>query len=134
MRLKLSVLHDALTIPNAAVNHGPAQTYVYVVGPDSHVALRDIQVAMVEDAQAVITSGLVAGDEVVTDGQMALKPGALVSVRGPVIGAAAAPLAQDPPRGAPTHAGAPARASGPATPHAAKVEHSGAEGATSRVR
>ena len=99
VRLKLDVLHDALTIPNAAVNHGPAQTYVYLVGPDSHVSVRDVQVALVQDAQAIISSGLQAGDEVVTDGQMALKPGSLVSVRGPISGSVAAPLAQDPQQG-----------------------------------
>ncbi len=90
VRLKLSVLHDALTVPNAAINHGPAQTYVYVVGPDSHVSLREVQVAMVQDAQAIIASGLQPGDEVVTDGQMALKPGSLVLVRGPISGSIAA--------------------------------------------
>lgn len=103
VRLKLSVLHDALTIPNAAVNHGPAQTYVYLVGPDSHVALREVRVAMVQDARAIISSGLKAGDEVVTDGQMSLRPGSLVSVRGPIEGATAASLAQEPPPGAADH-------------------------------
>ncbi|HEY2465358.1 MAG TPA: efflux RND transporter periplasmic adaptor subunit [Steroidobacteraceae bacterium] len=101
VRLTINSLHDVLTIPNAAVNHGPAQTYVYVIGPDSHVAVRPIQVALVQDAWAVISSGLQSGDEVVTDGQGDLKPGALVIVRGPIEREPAAPLAQDPARTAP---------------------------------
>lgn len=119
VRLKLNVLHDALTIPNAAINHGPAQTYVYVVGPDSHVSVREVQVTMVQDAQAIIGSGLQVGDEVVTDGQMALKPGSLVLVRGAISGAAAAP--QDALRGTTEHAG---EAAAPAQ-HAATAERAG---------
>ena len=101
VRLTLNSLHDVLRIPNAAVNHGPTQTYVYVIGPDSHVAVRPIQVALVQDAWAVISSGLQSGDEVVTDGQGDLKPGALVIVRGPIEREPAVPLAQDPARAAP---------------------------------
>jgi multidrug efflux system membrane fusion protein len=95
VRLTLSVLRDALTIPNAAVNHGPDQTYAYVIGADSHVTLRPIRVELVQDATAVIASGLQPGDEVVTDGQMELKPGSLVAVHGEVAGetAGGTPLA-----------------------------------------
>jgi membrane fusion protein, multidrug efflux system len=113
VRLQLSVLHDVVTIPNAAVNHGPDQTYVYVIGSDSHVALRPIQVTMVQDARAVISSGLQVGDEVVTDGQMDLKPGSLVAVRAETNTQPAAQLAQDPPPPPPARAvparGVPAR-------------------------
>lgn len=118
VRLKLDLLHDVLTIPNAAVNHGPSETYVYVVGPDSHVSVRDVQVALVQDAQAVISSGLQAGDEVVTDGQMGLKPGSLVLVRGPISGAAAG--AQEALRGTPEPVSEAA-----APPHAASGERPG---------
>ena len=102
VRLTLDSLHDVLTIPNAAVNRGPAQAYVYLIGPDSHVAVRLIEVALVQDARAIIASGLQPGDEVVSDGQMALKPGSLVSIRGPVEGETTVPLA-DHLRAAPAH-------------------------------
>jgi len=93
VRLRLNVLHDALTIPNAAVNHGPDDVYVYLIGPDSHVSVRPVKVALVQDATAVIDSGLDVGDEVVTDGQMSLKPGSLVKVRSAVGGGP--PVAND---------------------------------------
>lgn len=93
VRLQLNVLRDALTIPNAAVNHGPDNVFVYVIGPDSHASVRPVKVALVQDATAVIDSGLDAGDEVVTDGQMSLKPGSLVKVRGEVDGGP--PVAND---------------------------------------
>ncbi len=114
VRLELSVLHEVVTIPNAAVNHGPDQTYVYLIGTDSHVALRPIQVSMVQDARAVISSGLQAGDEVVTDGQMDLKPGSLVAVRAETDAPPATQVAQDPPQASPARSapgrGVPGRA------------------------
>ena len=102
VRLKLSVLHDALTIPNSAVNHGPEYTYVYLVRADKHVALRESG----RDGPGCPGShclGPSSGREVVTDGQMSLKPGSLVSVRGVVSGAATVPLAQRPLQGTPAH-------------------------------
>jgi hypothetical protein len=50
-------------------------------------------VALVQDATAIIDSGLDVGDEVVTDGQMSLKPGSLVKVRTAVGGGS--PIAND---------------------------------------
>ena len=81
VRLTLHVLHNVLTMPNAAVNQGPGQPYAYVIGADHHVSLRPIKVTLVQDATAVIASGVQPGEAVVTDGQMDLKPGSLVSVR-----------------------------------------------------
>jgi multidrug efflux system membrane fusion protein len=81
VRLTLNVLHDAVTIPDAAVNQGPGQPYAYVIGADHHVSVRPIKVTLVQDAMAVIGSGLQPGEAVVTDGQMDLKPGSPVSVR-----------------------------------------------------
>ncbi|MGC1460109.1 MAG: efflux RND transporter periplasmic adaptor subunit [Steroidobacteraceae bacterium] len=81
VRLTLNVLQDVVTIPNAAVNEGPGQPYAYVIGADHHVSVRPIKVTLVQDATAVIGSGLQPGEAVVTDGQMDLKPGSPVAVR-----------------------------------------------------
>lgn len=81
VRLTLNVLHAVVTIPNAAVNQGPGQPYAYVIGADHHVSVRPIKVTLVQDATAVIGSGLQPGEAVVTDGQMDLKPGSAVSDR-----------------------------------------------------
>lgn len=90
VRLTLDVLHDALTIPNAAVNHGPDGTFVYLIGPNSRVSVRPVKVSVVQEATAVVASGLQTGDEVVTDGQMQLAPDSVVSVREAAVGASAA--------------------------------------------
>lgn len=90
VQLTLTVLHDALTIPKAAVNHGPDDTYVYVIGTDHTVAVRPITVALIQDANAVIRAGLKPGETVVTDGQMSLKAGSAVQVRGGAVASATA--------------------------------------------
>jgi multidrug efflux system membrane fusion protein len=81
VRLTLNVLHGVVTIPKSAINRGPEFTYAYVIGADKRVAVRPITVDLIQDSDAVISAGLRAGETVVTDGQMSLKPGSLVSVR-----------------------------------------------------
>jgi multidrug efflux system membrane fusion protein len=89
VRLTLQTLPNALTIPAAAVNQGPKGPYVYVVGAGNKVSLRPVTVETTQDTTAVIESGLKAGETVVTDGQMSLKPGLTVAVH-PAAGAAPA--------------------------------------------
>ena len=89
VHLTLQTLPNALTIPAAAVNQGPKGAYVYVVGAGNKVSLRPVTVETTQDTTAVIQSGLKAGETVVTDGQMSLKPGLTVAVHAPA-GAAAA--------------------------------------------
>ena len=81
VRLTLQTLSHVTTIPAAAVNQGPNGPFVYVVGTDNKVALRPVTVLTTQDTLAVIQSGLHAGETVVTDGQMSLKPGLAVNVR-----------------------------------------------------
>ena len=83
VKIKLKSLPNALIIPTTAVNQGPTGPFAYVVGPDSKVAARPILVAVTEGSLAVIKSGLQAGETVVTDGQMILKPGSKVAVHAP---------------------------------------------------
>jgi multidrug efflux system membrane fusion protein len=80
VKLTLKTLHDAITIPSAAVNHGPHGAFAYVVGPDDKVSVRPLKVLATQGDVAVIAEGLVPGATVVTDGQMLLKPGASVFV------------------------------------------------------
>lgn len=80
VRLGLQTLPHVTTIPATAVNRGPNGTYAYVVGPGSLAVLRPITVSAVQDATAIVASGLAPGMTVVTDGQMSLKPGSKVAV------------------------------------------------------
>lgn len=79
VRLTLENLDNVLTIPTEAVNQGPNGPYAFVVGPGQKVIQQPITLGPTESGLAVITAGLKAGDVVVTDGQMSLKPGSKVS-------------------------------------------------------
>jgi multidrug efflux system membrane fusion protein len=94
VRLTLQTQPNAITIPAAAVNQGPKGSYVYVIGAGNKVSLRPVTVATTQDVTAVIQSGLSAGETVVTDGQMSLKPGLTVAISTSGGAVPAAPKAQ----------------------------------------
>jgi multidrug efflux system membrane fusion protein len=81
--LNLSTDRNAIVVPAIAVQTSQAGQYVYVVGPDTTVDMRDVQVERQQGEEMVIARGLSAGEEVVTDGQLRLTPGArIVRVNG----------------------------------------------------
>jgi len=75
VRLQIGTDRNALAVPDQAVQHGPDGLYVYTIQPDGTVARRTVEVARTEDGMAVISSGLEAGQTVVTDGQSRLQAG-----------------------------------------------------------
>jgi membrane fusion protein, multidrug efflux system len=79
--LALSSLPNALLVPSEAVQSGQRGTYVYVVKADSTVESRNVVVGRNVEGYAVVESGLIAGETVVTDGQLRLSPGAKVRVK-----------------------------------------------------
>ncbi len=93
--------HDALSIPEVAVQHGQAGDFVYVIAEDK-AARRDVKIARIQHGTAVIASGLSEGETVAVDGILGLKDGAAVSVKqaeiaAPVATAAPATEALPPP-------------------------------------
>jgi multidrug efflux system membrane fusion protein len=91
VRLTLNTLRAAVVVPAAAVNQGPRGPYVYAVGGDGKAVMRPVRVAVTQGDLAVIAQGLSAGDTVVTDGQLTLKPGAAVKARQAAVPNAAGP-------------------------------------------
>jgi multidrug efflux system membrane fusion protein len=81
VRLTLQTLRAAVVVPAAAVNQSPRGPFVYAVGADGKAAMRPVRVEGVHGDLAVIAQGVKAGDRVVTDGQLTLKPGAAVKAR-----------------------------------------------------
>lgn len=79
--VKLYEQSDAIVIPSRALQTGPEGQYVYVAKPDMTVELRMVAVARNEGELAVIERGLQAGEQVVTQGQLRLSPGARIIVR-----------------------------------------------------
>jgi membrane fusion protein, multidrug efflux system len=78
-RLRVDTLTQAVTIPVAAIQHGPNGLFVYTVKPDSTVQEQDIKVAWQDDDLAVISKGVNSGESVVLTGQSRLAPGTRVA-------------------------------------------------------
>ncbi len=78
--LTLTQQKDAIVMPASAVQSGPNGQYVFVVKPDRSVELRDVKIARTEGDDAVVASGVVPGDTVVTAGQLRLAPGIKVKL------------------------------------------------------
>ncbi|MGO4816263.1 efflux RND transporter periplasmic adaptor subunit, partial [Cupriavidus sp. 2MCAB6] len=76
-------LDNATIIPTVAVQVGQKGSYVYVIKPDDTTDLRQVSIALVDGDRTVITDGVAAGERVVVDGQMRLKPGTRVRERAP---------------------------------------------------
>lgn len=80
LRLRMTTRKNATVIPTRALLTSQDGDLVYVVAADQHVAPQRVQVAFSAGDLTVIDAGLAAGETVVTDGQMRLKPGVKVNV------------------------------------------------------
>ncbi len=78
--LTLGKDRGVVVLPDRAVQNGPDGTYVYVVKPDKRAEQRSIAVARTVGNEAVIRSGLAAGETVVLDGQSRVEDGAVLDV------------------------------------------------------
>ena len=81
VRLVLTVEPRATVVPMPAISRGQQGAFVYVVNRDSTVTPRPVHVSRTVDELAVVSSGLDPGEQVVTDGQLKLSPGARVVFR-----------------------------------------------------
>lgn len=70
----------SVVVPVSAIQTTQKGNAVYVVGPDKTVQLVQVELARTSDDWAAISSGVNAGDTVVTDGQLQLTPGVSVSI------------------------------------------------------
>ena len=80
-RLVMNVETNALTVPSQAVMTGQNGSYVYVVSPDHTVKTQDVTLGRAVQDYVVIEKGVAQGQQVVTDGQLRLVPGARVEVK-----------------------------------------------------
>jgi multidrug efflux system membrane fusion protein len=80
VRVELSVQRGAVVVPSAAVIAAQDGRSVFVVGHDSTVALRRVEVGQADANRIVIARGVEAGEVVVVDGQTDLAPGGRVAV------------------------------------------------------
>jgi multidrug efflux system membrane fusion protein len=120
IQLLVDTLQNQVIIPIAAIQHGAPNgvnsTFVYLVGADSTVSVHPVVLGTVDGERVAITSGLNAGDVVVTQGGDRLRDGATVQLPSNTPAPAATPGAAGAHKG--THSGrhqgsAPAGGGGP---------------------
>jgi membrane fusion protein, multidrug efflux system len=70
---------NVVLVPTAAVQRNGSNTYVYVVQPDSTVAIREVHTGTSDDNNTEITSGVNPGEVVVLTGVDKLQEGSKVS-------------------------------------------------------
>jgi multidrug efflux system membrane fusion protein len=78
VRLLLKTLPQVVTVPSTGVQRGPNGMYVYVVKPDSTVAMQPVSVEQMSDGTSVVDKGLAAGTRIVVAGQYRLQPGSRI--------------------------------------------------------
>lgn len=80
VRLLMDTIKDAVIIPGEALQVGQAGPFVFVVKADSTVELRKVKPGQRQQDDVAVAEGLKPGETVVVTGQLALAPGAAVSV------------------------------------------------------
>jgi len=85
--VELNSIPHALIVPHDAVNEGPDGNYVYAVR-DGRAQLVPVKVEFDNTRRVAVAGKLQPGDQVVTDGQLRVVPGAAVTAHGGSEGAA----------------------------------------------
>jgi membrane fusion protein (multidrug efflux system) len=81
VRLKGAVRPNAILVPQRAVQQGAKGKFLWVMDMDNKVELRPVEVGNWHDSDWFITQGLKGGEQVVADGVLLLRPGAVVRAR-----------------------------------------------------
>lgn len=82
LTVQLDVQPHVVAVPTRAIVPGQSGNFVFVVGPDNVVAMRNVVAGRAVGELTTVDSGLVTGEQIVTDGQSRLTPGAKVDVKG----------------------------------------------------
>ena len=122
VKLLVDTLQNAVLVPTPAVQTGAPGDYVYLVNANNTVSVHKVALGPSDGKNTVITSGLAAGNIVVTDGTDRLSDGAQIQA------AAAKPASGGAGANAPT-AAAPASTAGAAS--GAQGQHKHAHGGAS---
>ena len=81
IRVAVREKSDALTVPAAALRHGPDGAAQVVVVEGTTARVRNVAIGIADHERVEILSGLKAGEQVVVDDPVGLTDGAAVSVR-----------------------------------------------------
>lgn len=79
--LHLTIQPGAVVVPLRAVQQGDKGQFVFVIKPDMTADIRPVVVDRAMGEEAVIAGGLSAGETVITDGHLKVRPGAKVEIK-----------------------------------------------------
>jgi multidrug efflux system membrane fusion protein len=79
-RLIVDTRRNGVTVPSAAIRHGPRGDYVWLVREDGAVELRGVTSGQAANGRTLVERGLAARDQVVTDGHFLLEAGSKIDV------------------------------------------------------
>lgn len=77
----LTVKKNAVIVPQDAVQIGQKGPYVFVINNDLTADLRLVKTGQKFGTQIIVEEGVAPGEQVVTDGQINLRPGTKVSIK-----------------------------------------------------
>jgi len=83
VRLLVQTRSKGIIVPSSVIQRGPQGAYAFVIGADSTVEARPVQVAQIDAGFALIDQGLKPGESVVVDGQYKLQAGSKVTTAVP---------------------------------------------------
>lgn len=81
-RITVDTKKDGVTIPTAAVRHGPRGDYVWLVKPDDTVTAKPIKASQAFGGRTLVEDGLAKGDRIVVEGYYRLDNGTKIQVEG----------------------------------------------------
>jgi membrane fusion protein, multidrug efflux system len=79
--LTLTTQPNAVVVPTQAVQPGQQGSFVFVVKPDLVVEPRKVEPGRRLERETIIDKGLAAGERIVIDGQLRLRPGTKVEIK-----------------------------------------------------
>jgi len=81
VRIPAGAPYEAVVIPPRAVGTEQGRKYVMVIGPDNVATRADVELGPINDGQQVVRGGLQAGQNVVVDGLLKVRPGEKVDAK-----------------------------------------------------
>ncbi len=83
MRIPGSGKYPALLIPDRALGSDQSQKFVYVVNAEKKVEFRPVTIGPIIDRLRVVKTGVKAGEQVIVEGVLRVRPGVVVDAKPP---------------------------------------------------
>lgn len=81
MRIPGSGKYPALLIPDRAIGADQTQKFVYVISAEKKIEFRPVKVGPMIDGLRIVKEGLKAGEQIVVEGLMRVRPGVIVETK-----------------------------------------------------